>query len=234
MNDSQFTLEGIEKVQRGPLREQISAQIKNLILTNRLRPGQAIVIDLLAGELGVSHTPVREALAMLAHEGLVRMKPYENPLVAEIDASDVREVWEMRILLEGWAIDQATLALSEEALETIEESLQCARQDALESRFDAHRESDIEMHRMIVQSTDHHLFLHLAEQVEDQSIRIRWLVEAVGSEQDVLTIVDEHCALLAALRARDPELARQRLIANLEAGMQRTLTALESIAADEE
>jgi len=234
MHDSTSIWESIEKVQRDPLREQIGTQIKKLILTNRLRPGQPIVIDRLASELGVSHTPVREALAMLTHDGLVRMKPYENPRVAGIDASDVREAWEMRVLLEGWAIGKAALVLPEEELDTIERSLQSARQDALESRYDAHRESDIEMHRMIMQSTDHHLFLHLAAQVEDRSIRIRWLVEAIGSEQDVLTIVDEHCAILEALRARDPELSRKRLIAHLEAGMERTLTALESIAADEE
>ena len=233
MHDSTSILEGIKKVQRGPLREQIGAQIKQLILTNRLRPGQPIVIDRLATELGVSHTPVREALAMLAHDGLVRMKPYENPRVAGNDASDVREAWEMRILLEGWAIGKATLALSEEELDKMERFLQGAHQEALASRYDAHRESDIEMHRMIMQSTDHHLFLHLARQVEDRSTRIRWLVEAIGTEQDVLAIVDEHFAILEALRARDPELSHKRLRAHLEAGMARTLTALESIAAGE-
>jgi len=227
-------LTGIEKVQRGSLREQVQTQIKKLILTNRLLPGQSIVIDRLASELGVSHTPVREALAMLAHEGLVRMKPYNNPRVAEIDALDVREVWEMRLLLEGWAVVRAVPTLSEEALDEIERSLQCARRDALQSHYDTHFESDIELHRMIMQSVNHRLFLHLARQVEGQSIRIRSLVEATASPQDVLPIIDEHCAILEALRARDPELARERLVSHLEAGVQRTLAALETIVADQE
>jgi len=117
-------LPGIEKIQKGPLREQVRVRIKKLILTNYLLPGQHIVIDRLASELGVSQTPVREALVMLAHEGLVRMKPYENPRVAGIDASDVREVWEMRLLLEGWAIVRATPIVSEEALDDISKRLQ--------------------------------------------------------------------------------------------------------------
>jgi DNA-binding GntR family transcriptional regulator len=227
-------LTGIEKVQRGSLREQIQAQIKKLILTNRLLPGQSIVIDWLASELGVSHTPVREALAMLAHEGLVRMKPYNNPRVAEIDASDVREVWEMRLLLEGWAVGKAALSLSEDALDKIGESLERARQEAQHSRYDAHLEADIAMHEMILQSTDNRLFWRLAQLVSDQSFRIRSLVEAIARTEQVLGIIDEHCAILEALRARDPELARERLVSHLEAGVQRTLAALEIMTAEEE
>jgi len=232
--DSNSGLEGIEKIAKSSLRERVHARIKELILTNRLRPGQSIVIDRLASELGVSHTPVREALATLAYDGLVKMRPYGNPRVARIDASDVREVWEMRLLLEGWAVSKSVLALSEEALDKIERSLEDARRDALQSRYDTHLKSDIEMHRAIMQSTEHRLYLHLARQVEDRSIRIRSLVEAVGSERDVLTIIDEHCAILEALRARDPELVQRRLISHLEAGMRRTLTALERITVDEE
>lgn len=51
MNADRRGLTGVQKIQRGPLREQVRAQIKQLILTNRLRPGQAIVIDRLASEL---------------------------------------------------------------------------------------------------------------------------------------------------------------------------------------
>jgi len=219
MNDSSI-FAGIEKVQKGPLREQVRVQIKKLILTNRLRPDQPIVIDRLASELGVSHTPVREALAMLQHDGLVRMRPYENPRVTEIDASDVREVWEMRLLLEGWAVTRAK----------IEKWLECARQDAKKSNYDTHLESDIALHEMILQAVDNSLFGRLAQLVNDRSIRIRTLVEAIASTQAVLTIIDEHCALLEAFQARDPELAHERLVSHLEAGMKRTLTALEAIA----
>ena len=234
MSDSASFLAGIEKIQKGPLREQIQAQIKKLILTNRLRPGQSIVIDHLASELGVSHTPVREALAMLQHDGLVRTRPYENPRVTEIDASDVREVWEMRILLEGWVAGKAALTLSDEVLGKISESLQKARQHALKSSYDAHLESDVAMHEMILQTADNSLFKRLAQLVNDRSTRIRWLVEATGSNRDVLTIIDEHYTILEALQARDPELTRQRLISHLEAGMKRTLAAVEKIAARKE
>jgi len=222
---------GIHKIHKGPLREQVRAQIRRLILTNRLLPGQAIVIDQLSNDLGVSHTPVREALAMLQYDGLVAMRPYENPRVAEVDESDVREVWHMRLLLEEWAIGRAALALSEETLDEIAVILDNAYREAELGRYDAHLESDIALHGLILEVTENKLFKRLADLVNDQSIRIRWLVEAVGSREEILSIIDEHYALLAALRARDPDLARERLHAHLETGMQRTLTALAGMEA---
>jgi DNA-binding GntR family transcriptional regulator len=224
---------GVRKIRKGPLREEVRDQIKNLILTNHLHPGQPIVIDRLASELGISHTPVREALAMLEHEGLVETKPYGNPQVVEIDASYVRNAWEMRLLLEGWAVRKSALTLPDEALDEVERLLESARQDAQQSRYDTHLESDIAIHDMILQATDNRLFERLAQLVSDQSIRVRWLVERIATVEEVLTIIDEHHALLEALRARDPELAQQRLRLHLEAGMQRQLAAIERMRIQE-
>ena len=234
MNVERSGLMGVQKVRRGPLREQVRDQIKWLILTNRLRPGEPIVIDRLASELDVSHTPVREALAMLQHDGLVTMRPYENPRVAEIDASYIRDAWEMRLLLEGWVIRRAALTLPDEALDEIGQLLETAREDARESKYDAHLKSDITMHEMILQVADNTLFERLAQLVNDQSLRIRSLVEAIASADKVLEIIDEHSALLEALQCRDPELAHQRLTAHLEAGMRRTLRALDEMKTEEE
>jgi len=233
MDESRTMPPGVEKIHRGPLREQVRDQIKQLILTNQFRPGQPIVIDRLASELGVSHTPVREALAMLQHDGLVVMRPYENPRVAEIEASDVREAWEMRLLLEGWAINDAALNLPEDALEGIADALACARRDAGESRYDSHLESDFALHEMILQATGNRLFERLAQLVNDQSVRIRWLVETIAPAEEVLVMIDEHCGIVQALRARDQELAYERLIAHLEGGRERTLRALETISENE-
>jgi DNA-binding GntR family transcriptional regulator len=220
---------GIQKISRGPLREQVRIQIKNLILANKLRPGQPVVIDRLAHELGVSHTPVREALAMLGHDGWVTMRPYENPRVAMIDTRYVQEAWDMRVLLEGWGINRATANLADEALEEMERELQEARREAEQSRFELHMQSDMDLHGMVLRAAGNKLYERLAQLVSDQSIRARSLVEAIASAEEVLGIIDEHDALVAALQSRDPELAHQRLIEHLEAGRERTLVALETM-----
>jgi DNA-binding GntR family transcriptional regulator len=223
------TLAGIQKIERGPLREQVRTQIKQLILTNHMRPGQAIVIDRLAAELGVSHTPVREALAMLQHDGLVQMRPYGNPIVAEVTESDVCEAWEMRVLLEGWVVRQAALTLTDDELHIIEQALDLARADARLWRYDSHFRADVLFHDMIMHSKDHKLFSRLSQMVSDQSTRIRWLVEAIAPADEVLTIINEHYAILRALQARQPEQAQEQLVAHLRAGMGRTLSALKSM-----
>ncbi len=220
------TLAGIQKIERGPLREQVRTQIRDLILTNRLRPGQAVVIDRLAAELGVSHTPVREALAMLQHDGLVQMRPYGNPVVAEVTEADVREAWEMRMLLEGWVVRQAALNLTDKELQIIEDGLDLARADARHSNYDSHLRADVLFHDMIMHATDHRLFNRLSQIVSDQSTRIRWLVESIAPADEVLTIINEHYAILRALQARQPEQAYEQLVAHLRAGMGRTLSAL--------
>lgn len=229
MSESVSPLAGIQKIARGPLREQVRVQIKNLILANELRPGQAIVIDRLARELGVSHTPVREALAMLEHNGWVTMRPYENPRVALIDAQYVQEAWEMRFLLEGWGINRATRVLTDESLDEMTRRLAKARLEAKWSRFDTHLRTDMDLHGMILEAAGNKLYERLAHLVNEQSIRVRSLVEAIASVDEVLQIIDEHCALLRALQSRDPELAHQSLIDHLEAGRQRTLAALRAI-----
>ena len=219
----------VERIQRGPLREQVRVQIKHLILTNSLRPGQPLSIDWLARELGVSHTPVREALAMLQHDGLVTMRPYEVPQVASIEVEQVREVWDMRYLLEGWAVSQAALALPDDALLQLSESLERARIDAERSQYDAHLQSDIALHEMILRVPGNKLFDRLAALVNDQSIRIRSLAESIAPLDEVLLMIGEHCAILVALQARDPDLAYQRLMAHLRGGLERNLAALEQI-----
>ncbi len=226
-NNNTPQLAGIQRIPRGPLREQVRVQIKQLILANKLRPGQPIVIDHLASDLGVSHTPVREALAMLGHDGWVTMKPYENPRVALVDARYVREAWDMRVLLEGWGINRATVALTDEALDEMDQKLDAAREEAQQSRFDTHLQSDMDLHSMILRAAGNKLYERLAQLVSDQSIRARSLVESIASAPEVLQIIDEHRALVEGLRSRDPEQAHERLIDHLEAGRQRTLAALQ-------
>ena len=107
------------------------------------------------------------------------------------------------------------------------ESLDCARRDALQYEFDAHLESEVIMHEMIIQAADNKFFHRLAQLTGDRSTCIRWLVETTGPSEEVLTMIDEHCTILDALQAHDPETTQQRLVAHLQAGMVRTLAALE-------
>src|SRR5919201_598631 len=94
---------GIERVRSPALWRQAYEQIKDLIVRNQLRPNQDIVIDQLAQELGMSHTPVREALIKLELDGLITIERHKTPRVSAIQLDDIRDMYHVRMLLEGWA-----------------------------------------------------------------------------------------------------------------------------------
>ncbi len=218
----------LEKLRNTPLREQVYSQIKSLILTNRLLPGQQIIIDQLTKQLGVSHTPIREALGMLAGDGLVTMGGYKNLRVTEISASDVREIYEARILFEGWAAAKAATNMSQAKLDELCSLLQCVYDDVAQNRYDRYLESDITLHNAILFSGENSLLLRVAQLVNDQSLRIRSLVEARRPVDIIPGILDEHQSILDAIRARDPSLARWKMEFHLESAMKRTLSVLDS------
>ena len=219
-------LHPIRKVNKSTLKNQISSQIKELILTNRLQPGQPIIIDKLADEFGVSHTPVREALAMLERDGLIELNSYQNPKVANVTAADVHEVYEMRLLVESWAVERAAKNLAEPQIDHLDELLQAAREAASVNDYSPHLKVDLLLHETVLRSTNNNLFWKLAEVIHGRSIHVRSLVEARGTVRDIYQIIDEHCLITQALRAHDPEQARKCMVAHLQAGFERTLQAL--------
>jgi DNA-binding GntR family transcriptional regulator len=225
-------LHGIRRVKKSTLKHQISQQIKELILTNRIQPGQPIVIDKLAEEFGVSHTPVREALAMLERDGLIELNSYQNPKVANVTVKDVREVYEMRLMIESWAVERAAKNLTNERIDHIDKLLQIARREAEVNNYEPHLKVDLLLHETILNSTNNDLFWNMAQRIHERSIHVRALVEARGTIRDIEQIIDEHCLIIQALRAHDPVQARSTMVAHLESGFSRTLHVLESINQD--
>lgn len=217
---------GIEKVRSNPLRRQAYDQIKDLIVHNKLRPNQEIVIDQLARELGMSHTPVREALIKLELDGLIRMERHRTPRVSEIRLEDIREMYQVRMLMEGWAASQAALNLTDEQLNALTALLDNALAAAQAHHYDIHLTADLEFHEILIRAVPNELFKRMADAVTDQTLRLRSLVQTVATEH-IEQILAEHHSILAALRARDAELARQRMVSHLEAAMLRTLETCE-------
>src|SRR5437870_8767566 len=103
--------------------------IREAIIDGRLEPGRRLKEEDLARELGISRTPVREALLMLQAEGLVVATPNRGAIVRVHDAEDLDDLYQLRALLEGHATRRATPRISDEEIESLHES--CERFDAL-------------------------------------------------------------------------------------------------------
>jgi DNA-binding GntR family transcriptional regulator len=120
---------------RGRLVQNASAAatglIREAILEGRLEPGSRLTEEELARELGISRTPVREALLMLQAEGLIETAPNRGAVVRTHDADDLVDLYQLRALLEGYAARQAAARVSDEEIVLLRES--CDRFDRIAS-----------------------------------------------------------------------------------------------------
>jgi len=119
--------EGRQLVQNASV--QATELIRQAILDGRLEPGSPLKEQELARELGISRTPVREALLMLQAEGLIVTTPNRTAVVREHDAADLRDLYQLRALLEGYAARQAAGRITGEELDRLSDS--CTRFESL-------------------------------------------------------------------------------------------------------
>jgi DNA-binding GntR family transcriptional regulator len=99
----------------------VLASMRDAILSGQLPPGSKLRQEKLAERFGTSRIPVREALRALEYEGLVRSTPYRGFTVTQLDADDIEEVYDLRILLEGHAVRLAVPLMTDDDLRTLEE-----------------------------------------------------------------------------------------------------------------
>lgn len=99
----------------------VLASMREAILSGKLGPGMRLRQEKLAAEFGTSRIPVREALRALEYEGLVRSEPYRGFTVTELDADDIEEVYDLRILLESHAVRLALPLMTDDDVRTLEE-----------------------------------------------------------------------------------------------------------------
>jgi len=214
------------KLKVDSLQQRVYDRIKKMILTNKLQPGQNISIDQLASDLGVSHTPVREALAMLKLDGLVSTGYHKTPKVTDIDDLDVKEIYDVRKMLEGYAIRKAAENLTAEDLSILRKTIA-----DYESKVDSEglqeflAISDINFHGLIVSKVENNIYFRLYRLIEDMSLRIRTLV-IVHSAEKIDVISAEHYAIFDALEKRDTEKAYKAMINHLTNACKRTLDAV--------
>ena len=136
-----------------PLRDVVFQTLRQAILRGTLQPGERLMEIHLAQKLGVSRTPVREAIRMLQLDGLVTMVPRRGAVVAEITISDLEDVLEVRAALEELAARKACQNMTPERLTRLRETAgrfaECLKKDDLM----ASAQADVEFHEIICEAT---------------------------------------------------------------------------------
>lgn len=184
-----------------PLRDVVFNTLRQAILRGELKPGERLMEIQLAKRLGVSRTPVREAIRKLELEGLVLMVPRKGAEVAEITRQDLEDVLEVRTALEELAVRNACDHITDEQLQELKKAnLEFKR--ALEGAdLIACTEADMRFHEIIYGATNNRRLMQMLNNLREQMYRYR--LEYLKDKRTHKTLLEEHDAIRRALKKHD-------------------------------
>jgi DNA-binding GntR family transcriptional regulator len=210
------------------VREQIYEGIKEMILTNLFEPGEIVPIEKMAEEFGVSPTPIREALIRLEGFGLVTLVPNKGARVAEISEQDVRDIWQMRTLLEPFAAGLSAAQDLEKHLDHLEAKIQ----GVLEGKYDfeTYVQTDVELHQTLCEHVPNQLLKETVLRVHQLSMRMRYFPEHAAQIHDsvVAEVSREHQEIIAAVRSKDSRAASEAMRLHILNGEARAINAIKA------
>ncbi|MBC7268709.1 MAG: GntR family transcriptional regulator [Streptomyces sp.] len=194
----------VPKLERpGPLRDRVYEALLELITTRALQPGQHLVESELAGHLGVSRQPVREALQRLNTEGWVDLRPAQGAFVHEPTEEEADQLLTVRTLLEAEAARLAAANATKDGIDALEALLHEGLEAVAEDDVDAAVALNARFHAKIMELAGNAVLAELAAQVDR---RVRWYYTPVARQRGHQSWV-EHRDLIAAIVARDEQSA---------------------------
>jgi DNA-binding GntR family transcriptional regulator len=196
---------GNGKILPAQLERRVYERLRDDIVSGRVRPGDQLVEARLASELGVSKTPVREALIRLQRDGLVLIEPYRGARVLEPSAHDIREILELRELLECHIARELARTQPQEALATLEATVSRGRLALDEADEAAVADALTEFSDAFTNATEN---VRLAEVLRSlRSVMLLIGSASMHAEGRNRRSLDEHERILKAIRRGDPDAA---------------------------
>ncbi|UQS25107.1 GntR family transcriptional regulator [Amycolatopsis thermalba] len=194
------------------LSEKVAAYIREGIMVGQFRAGEYIRTERLAEELGVSPTPVREALMLLGSEGSVRWEPRRGYRVVPLTTRDVSDLFRVQAFIAGELAARAATELRDDELDLLEETQAKLEQAERDGDFELVETLNYRIHRTINKASDSaRLAVLLGVTVNYVPLGYYASIEGWSSAS-----AHDHSAIFQALRARDPEGARRAMSAHIE------------------
>ncbi len=190
-----------------PLRDVVFNTLRQAILTGDFLPGERLMEITLAKRLGVSRTPVREAIRKLELEGLVVMIPRKGAAVARITVSDLKDVLEVRCHLEEFAASIACDRITEEEKAQLTVALKAFEQAIEDKDLRLIAQRDVEFHDVIFRATKNKRLLQIINNLREQIYRYR--IEYIKDFGYHETLVKEHKEILDAIFSGNKEAAEK-------------------------
>ena len=197
-----------------PLRDVVFQTLRQAILRGKLEPGERLMELHLADMLGVSRTPVREAIRKLELEGLVITIPRRGAVVAQITRTDLEDVLEVRCALEELAVRKACQKMTPEQLTLLKQAASrfekgIAAGDLMESA-----QADVDFHEVISDATGNRRLIQILNNIRSQVYRYR--LENLKNKASHPDLIREHTSLIEALERHDEEDAARFIRVHIE------------------
>jgi DNA-binding GntR family transcriptional regulator len=176
-------------------------QLENAILTGELKPRERLVENDLASWLGVSRTPVREALRRLEERGLVRILPHRGAVVSDISTAEVENIYSVRIHLESLASRIACERIGPEEIRRVEEMEAAYEAEAARREIRSLMRANDRFHDAIYIAAENPCLFELIQQLRRQVHAVRFY--AWAQPERIVRSLTEHRQMLGVLRQRD-------------------------------
>lgn len=190
-----------------PLREMVYEELKMQILTGTIIPGTRMMEVELAEDMGVSRTPIREAIRKLEKEGLVTIEPRKGAYASMISTEDMVEILEVRQDLEGLAAFFAADRMTEEQMRELVDTSESYNDAVTRGSMDDMIKYDTKFHRIIVDSSNNKILVQMIEQLQELVLRFRYIY--YDNFKRAENMPEEHAEILNAIRNKDADKARQ-------------------------
>lgn len=190
-----------------PLRDVVFNTLRQAILTGELQPGERLMELHLADKLGVSRTPIREAIRKLELEGLVIMIPRRGAEVAQITEKSMKDVLEVRRALDALCAELACERITEQELKALKEACTAFEQAIKTGNIQKIAQADVALHDIIVQATGNQRLIQLVNNLAEQMYRYRF--EYIKDASQHQNLAEEHRIIYESIRNKDKETAAQ-------------------------
>ena len=208
-----------------PLREVVCESLREAIRNGVLKPGERIMEIQLAEELGVSRTPVREAIRKLELEGYVVMMPRRGTYVASMSIRDINEIFEIRTALESLSNGLAADHITDDELEHLQRLLVIIGGYIKEGNIEKIVETDIEFHDLLYHAARNERLVGIISNLRDQLTRFRTLSMSYPGRLEAT--LEEHRLIVEAIAQGDRKAASKAAERHMENSEKTLLKAME-------
>ncbi len=197
-----------------PLRDVVFHTLREAILKGDLKPGERLMELQLAAKLGVSRTPIREAIRMLEQEGLAVTIPRKGAEVAKMTEKDMQDVLQVREALDELAASIACEKISEEELGGLRRTMHEFEEYTKTKDLKRIAEADVRFHDIIYQATGNPKLVNMLNNLREQMYRYR--VEYLKEEKNYPVLIREHCQIVEGLSEKNKEKVTEAMHKHVE------------------